>query len=71
MVDTAATAWSGCPLSTAPAVLKKAFGRRDLKLVTEGGKHLGLRFSDKKIVGDYAHVDVTSGLPDAKNWRAA
>ncbi|HVZ02284.1 MAG TPA: hypothetical protein VHA35_22450 [Dongiaceae bacterium] len=58
-------------IRTAPAVLKKAFGRRDLKLVTEDGRHLGLRFSDKKITGDYAHVDVTSGLPDAKNWRAA
>ena len=58
-------------IRTAPAVLRKVFGRRDLKLVTEDGKHLGLRFSDKKITGDYAHVDVTSGLPDAKNWRAA
>lgn len=58
-------------IRTAPALLKKAFGRRDLKLVTENGRELGLRFSDKKILGDYAHVDVTSGLPDAKNWRAA
>jgi len=58
-------------IRTASAVLKKAFGRRDLKLVTESGRELGLRFSDKKINGDYAHVDVTSGLPEAKNWRAA
>ena len=58
-------------IRTAPAVLKKAFGRRDLKLVTQDGRHLGLRFSDKKGTGDYAHVDVTSGLPDPKNWRAA
>ena len=54
-----------------PAVLRKVFGRRDLKLVTQDGRQLGLRFSDKKVVGDSAHVDVTSGLPDAKNWRAA
>ncbi len=54
-----------------PEVLKRVFGRRDLKLVTENGHQLGLRFSDKKLKGDYAHVDVTSGLPDAKNWRAA
>jgi hypothetical protein len=60
-------------IRTAPAVLKKVFGRRDLALVTENGRRLGLRFSDKKLTGDAdaAHVDVTSGLPDAKNWRAA
>jgi hypothetical protein len=56
-----------------PAVLRKVFGRRDLTLVTESGRLLGLRFSDKKLAGegDAAHVDITSGLPEAKNWRAA
>ena len=56
-----------------PAVLKKVFGRRDLKLVTESGRELGIRFSEKKLggEGDAAHIDITSGLPDAKNWRAA
>ena len=55
------------------AVLRKVFGRRDLKLVTESGRLLGLRFSEKKLGGDgdAAHVDITSGLPEAKNWRAA
>ena len=60
-------------IHTEPAVLRQVFGRRDLKLVTENGRELGLRFSDKKLAGegDAAHVDITSGLPDAKNWRAA
>jgi hypothetical protein len=60
-------------IRTTPAVLRKVFGRRDLKLVTESGRLLGLRFSDKKLAGegDAAHVDITSGLPEAKNWRAA
>jgi hypothetical protein len=60
-------------IRTTAAVLRKVFGRRDLKLVTESGRQLGLRFSDKKLAGDgdAAHVDITSGLPEAKNWRAA
>jgi len=55
-----------------PAVMRKVFGRRDLQLVTKDGKRLGLRFSEKKLAGegDAAHVDVTSGLPEAKKWRA-
>lgn len=54
------------------AVMRKVFGRRDLQLVTQDGKRLGLRFSEKKLAGggEAAHVDVTSGLPDAKKWRA-
>ena len=58
---------------TAPEVLRKVFGRRDLELVTENGRTLRFRFSDKKLMAgdDAVHVDVTEGLPDAKNWRAA
>ena len=59
-------------IRTKAAVLKKVFGRRDLQLVTQDGKRLGLRFSEKKLggEGDAAHVDITSGLPDANKWRA-
>jgi len=49
------------------------FGRRDLELVTEDGRALSFRFSEKKLLAgdDAAHVDVTGGMPDASNWRAA
>lgn len=60
-------------IRTAPEVLRKVFGRRDLELVTENGRALSFRFSDKKLHAgdDAAHIDVTGGLPEAKNWRAA
>ena len=60
-------------IRTAPEVLRKVFGRRDLELVTEDGRSLRFRFSDKKLVAgdDAAHVDVTEGMPTAKEWRAA
>jgi len=56
-----------------PRVLRRVFGRKDLQLVTEGGRRLGLRFTEKKLGadGDAAHIDVTDGLPSAKDWRAA
>jgi hypothetical protein len=54
-----------------PDRLAQAFGRTDLCLQTEQGEVLTLRFSAKNVrVGtDAAHVDVTGGLPPAKNWR--
>jgi len=60
-------------IRTTPEVLRKVFGRRDLELVTEDGRSLRFRFSDKKLVAgdDAAHVDVTEGMPTAKEWRAA
>jgi len=72
MVPPAGMAASG-EVRTTPEVLRKVFGRKDLELVTENGHALTFRFSEKKLLaGDAAaHVDVTGGLPDAKNWRAA
>ncbi len=60
-------------IRTTPEILRKVFGRRDLVLVTENGRALTFRFSDKKLTAgdDAAHIDVTGGLPEAKNWRAA
>jgi hypothetical protein len=60
-------------IRTAPEVLRKVFGRRDLELITEDGRSLRFRFSDKKLVAgdDAVHVDVTEGMPSAKEWRAA
>jgi hypothetical protein len=72
LVPPAGVAASG-EVRTAPEVLRKVFGRRDLELVTEDGRALSFRFSEKKLLaGDNAaHVDVTGGLPTAKEWRAA
>lgn len=71
-VPPAGVAGSG-EIRTAPEVLRKVFGRRDLELVTENGRALTFRFSDRKLTaGDAAaHIDVTGGLPEAKNWLAA
>ena len=51
--------------------LAQAFGRNDLRLLTEGGAQLSLRFSAKQVrVGaDAAHVDITGGLPPPNEWR--
>ncbi len=54
-----------------PERLALAFGRRDLKLQTENGISLDVRFSAKQMpVGtDAAHIDITGGLPAPKDWR--
>jgi len=72
LIPPAGVAGSG-EIRMTPEVLKKVFGRRDLELVTENGRALAFRFSDKKLHAgdDAAHIDVTGGLPEAKNWRAA
>jgi len=72
LVPPAGVAGSG-EIRTTPEVLRKVFGRRDLELVTEDGRALSFRFSEKKLLAgdDAAHVDVTGGMPDASNWRAA
>jgi hypothetical protein len=51
--------------------LSKAFGLRDLRLLTEDGRQLHLRFSAKLLDPDTdaAHVDVQTGLPPAEQWR--
>ena len=72
LVPPAGVAGSG-EIRTTPEVLRRVFGRRDLELVTEDGRTLRFRFTEKKLIAgdDAAHVDVTAGLPDAKAWRAA
>ncbi|MBE0531381.1 MAG: hypothetical protein IH626_11170 [Rhodospirillales bacterium] len=51
--------------------LKDLFGRRDLKLVTDDGRHLSLQFSEKTLraESDAAHVNVGGDLPLASEWR--
>ncbi|HEY0121978.1 MAG TPA: hypothetical protein VGC14_09480, partial [Rhizobium sp.] len=56
----------------ANAVLRDVFGRRNLQLLTDDGRLLDLKFSDKQAVpaNGAAHVDVTGELPDVTDhWR--
>jgi hypothetical protein len=60
-------------IRSAPEILRRVFGRKNLELVTEDGRRLSLRFTEKKLgaEGDAAHVDVTGGLPSPSQWRQA
>ena len=52
--------------------LKSVFGRLGVQLLTDDGRLLNLRFSDKELrsADDAAHVDVTGDLPRASaDWR--
>lgn len=54
------------------SMLKELFGRADLKLQTDDGRWLRLRFSEKRLPSNYdgaAHVDVAGDLPVAAEWR--
>jgi len=54
-----------------PGVLRKVFGRKVLQLLTDDGRTLTLRFSEKQLQpkSDVAHVDVDGDLPLASEWR--
>ena len=58
-------------IQLAPVALKRVFGRRDVQLLTDDGRLLDLRFSEKLLAaGDVAHVDVTGDLPsETETWR--
>lgn len=58
-------------IRTSPEVLREVFGRADLELLTEDGRVLSLRFSDKQLEdpSDAAHVDVSGELPQPSEWR--
>jgi hypothetical protein len=49
--------------------LREIFGRKDVQLVTDDGRLLDLKFSEKNLslTGDVAHVDVTGQFPP--KWR--
>lgn len=51
--------------------LSRVFGRRDIKLLTEDGRLLGLYFSGKQLppAAGVAHVDVVGDLPRPSEWR--
>jgi hypothetical protein len=52
--------------------MKSVFGRQGLQLMTDNGRLLSLRFTEKKLglAGDAAHVDVLGQLPAADEWRS-
>lgn len=58
-------------LRVAWETLKDVFGRRDLHLRTDDGRHLSLQFSEKTLrsESDAAHVNVGGDLPPASEWR--
>lgn len=51
--------------------LQETFGRDDLQLLTDDGRLLSLRFSEKELPegSDAAHVDVAGDLPSRSEWR--
>ncbi|RCS21884.1 hypothetical protein DUT91_21515 [Phyllobacterium salinisoli] len=55
----------------APEALRQALGRNDLSLLTEDGRLLSLRFSEKLLpeASETAHVDVSGELPAQAEWR--
>jgi hypothetical protein len=54
-----------------PKALQDVFGRKNLRLLTDDGLCLSLRFSEKRLrsASEAAHVDVTGELPPASEWR--
>ena len=53
-----------------PEALREVFGRKDLQLLTDDGRLLSLRFSEKRLpsASDAAHVDVAGELPLVSEW---
>jgi len=51
--------------------LNSAFGRNDLRLRTDDGRTLHVRFSGRRLnpASDAAHADVSGELPTAEQWR--
>jgi hypothetical protein len=58
-------------IKVAAVALKSVFGRTDVQLLTDDGRLLDLRFSEKQLpaASEVAHVDVTGELPTPRNWR--
>jgi hypothetical protein len=60
-------------LKLPPSDLKAVFGTLGLQLLTDDGRLLDLKFSEKELrpAADAAHVDVTGDLPRSPaEWRA-
>ncbi len=60
-------------LKLAPSDLEAVFGRLGVQLLTDDGRLLDLKFSEKELPPetDAAHVDVSGDLPRSPaEWRA-
>lgn len=55
----------------APDDLGRAFGRTNLRLTTDEGRVLEVRFSGKRLdsTSTAAHADITGDLPPVSQWR--
>ncbi|WP_026606786.1 hypothetical protein [Methylocapsa acidiphila] len=55
-------------LQASAAALKDVFGRKNIQLLTDDGRLLDLRFSEKTLPpsSNVAHVDVIGDLPTAQ-----
>ena len=55
----------------AAAQLDQAFGRKDLRLTTDEGRVLEVRFSGRRndSATTAAHADIGGDLPTADQWR--
>lgn len=58
-------------IRVAASALDLTSERDDLKLTTDDGRVLDVRFSTRRAgaQGDLAHADVRGDLPPAKEWR--
>jgi hypothetical protein len=58
-------------IRTTPETLKSVFGRNGVQLLTDDGRLLSLRFTEKRLSAgnDSASVDVAGELPSAAEWR--
>ena len=60
-------------LRLAPSDLEAVFGRPGIQLLTDDGRLLDLKFSEKELspATDVAHVDASGDLPRSPaEWRA-
>jgi len=60
-------------ITLAPSDLEAVFGRLGVQLLTDDGRLLDLKFSEKELrpATDAAHVDVSGDLPRSPaEWRA-
>jgi hypothetical protein len=59
-------------IQASASALRDVFGRKGVQLLTDDGRLLDLRFSEKELfaASDVAHVDVTGELPTTpQTWR--
>ncbi|MDH3597549.1 MAG: hypothetical protein OEM93_22150 [Rhodospirillales bacterium] len=54
-----------------PEVLRQVFGRKDVQLLTDDGRHFSFRISEKRLhpTSDAAHLDVAGELLPVSEWR--